>query len=489
MNSEIEEWNRAIEDKLDSSGHRALVIVLRIAGTLSVLGACYIIEDIVKDAARRKATKNRIMVLMSACDFLNQFLNSVIGPAMVPKGIGVPGAVGNQFTCDIQGFLAYVTGAASGLYNVSLAICYLLMVRYRNTDEQLRKLEPYFLYSPIIMCLLMSIAGLPCQIYNFGGGLTCFIGASPIECDNAESPIECERGKMYIYWNYANVVVIFSSACTISFCMIKIYSAVLQQDRRGDWFRFPSSSSAISNANGISRASTNVNIGRHSSADPSRELSNAMRLQGLWYSGAFLFTFFPLMLYFIWNIDAFYLLVLFTFNLLGFTNAVIYIRPRFLKFRRDYPDVCISSSIWHSIARTRPAAAGGTNSRSAIVSSSSSLCVSLEPLFSRMKSIITRRSSNQSMPSGVQNEADLVTVKEEGIASRPKKKDKDEQSFLIVEDGECNQEQVVVDDESGFEKECRYNVDQAEGGDLEAVLEARTDITGIQKQDDEKETT
>ena len=220
MDSEIEEWNRArIEDRLDSSGYRTF---LRIAGTLSVLGAGYIIQDIVKNAARRKATKNQIILFMSACDFLNQFFYSVIGPAMVPKGIGVPGAVGNQFTCDIQGFLAYVTGAASGLYNVSLAICYLLMVRYRNTDEQLRKLEPYFSYPPIIMCLLMSIAGLPCQIYNFGGGLTCFIGASPIDCDNVESPIECERGKMYIYWNYANVVVIFSSACTIiSFCMTK----------------------------------------------------------------------------------------------------------------------------------------------------------------------------------------------------------------------------------------------------------------------------
>jgi hypothetical protein len=93
-----------------------------------------------------------------------------------------------------------------------------------------------------------------------------------------------------------------------------------------------------------------------------------------------------------------------------------------------------------------------------------------------MKSIITRRSSNHSVPPGVRNEADLVTVKEEGIASsRPKKKDKDEQSFLIVEVGECNQEQVVVDDEGGFEKECRFNVDQEEGGDLESVLEAKTD--------------
>ena len=102
MDSEIEEWKRErIEDRLDSSGYRTF---LRIAGTLSVLGAGYIMQDIVKDAARRKATKNRIILLMSACDFLNQLFHSVIGPAMVPKGIGVPGAVGNQLTCDIQGF-------------------------------------------------------------------------------------------------------------------------------------------------------------------------------------------------------------------------------------------------------------------------------------------------------------------------------------------------------------------------------------------------
>ena len=41
-------------------------------------------------------------------------------------------------------------------------------------------------------------------------------------------------------------------------------------------------------------------------------------------------------------------------NVLGFTNAVIYIRPRFLKFRKDFPAVSISSSVWHTLARTGP---------------------------------------------------------------------------------------------------------------------------------------
>jgi hypothetical protein len=498
MDSEIEEWNRArIEDILDSSGHRTF---LRIAGILTVICAGYIIQDVVKDAGRRKATKNRIILLMSVCDFLNQLFHSVIGSAMVPKDTGVPGAAGNQISCDVQGFVAYVGGAASGLYNVSLAICYLLMVRYRYTDEQLRKLEPYFLYPPIIMCLLMSIAGLPFQIYNFGGNLTCFIGASPIDCNNIESPVECERGKMYMYWNYANAVVIFLAACTISFCMIKIYLAVLQQDRSGDWFRFPASSNTISSStNGISsrattRANNNVND-RHSNANPSRELSNMIRMQGLWYSVAFFLSFFPLMLYFIWKITAFYLLAFFTFNLIGFTNAVIYIRPRFLKFRRDHPTVGIGSSIWHTIARTRPAPGGTTNSRSAI-SSSSSLWVSLKTFLSRMKSIITRRASIDT-PSGVQHdETDLVTTEQDEGIAKPNNRNSnnskkgEQESALGVEHSECNQEQVVVVDEGGFEKdECQqYSVDQGGDGDLEAVLETKTDITGIQKHEDEKET-
>jgi hypothetical protein len=415
---------------------------------------------------------------MSACDFLNQFFHSVIGPAMVPKGIGVPGAVGNQLTCDIQGFLAYATGAASGLYNVSLAICYLLIVRYRYTDEQLRKLEPYFFYPPVSMFLLMAIAGLPFQIYNFNGQKTCFIGASPIDCDNVDSPIECERGTIYMYWNYANAFVIFLAACAIIFCMIRIYSAVLKQDRSGDRFRFRMSSSA--------RASANVNNGpRRSALDRSRELSNTMKSQGLWYSGAFLFTFFPLMLRFIWHIDAIHVLVSFTFHLIGFTNAVIYIRPRFLKFRRDYPAVGIGSSISHTITRTRPAATGGTNSTSA-TPSSSSLRVSLEAFLSRMKSIVSRRSSIDT-PSGVQNETDLVPAEQEEGIARPTKS-KGEQSSLTIEHTECHQEQLIVVDEGGFEEECRYSVDQEEDGDLEDFLATKTDITCIQKQEDEKDT-
>ena len=343
---EIKEWNRLIEAWINSSERQSLTIAARIAGMLTILGAGYIIHDIVKDAARRKSTKNRIIFLMSSCDFLNALVHATIGPAMVPKGIGVPGAVGSQLTCEVQGFVANITGMASGSYNCSLALCHLLMVRYEYSDERLRKLEPYFLYLPIIYSLVVAISGLPFGIYNYYGTYSCFMCASPLYCDKPESPIECDRGELYIYWLYLIGVVVCIQACAIIFCMVKMYTAVLQREQSGDRFRLFAS-----------RSSFNV---PRPNVERNRTLSNTIGIQGLWYSGAFLFTFVPPMIFVLWWQNYWANLIgLFTFHLMGFTNAVIYVRPRFLKFRRDFPSLDIGLSLWCTLVRKRPAPVDG----------------------------------------------------------------------------------------------------------------------------------
>ena len=171
VNGEMEEgkWNEEVETWLNSSERRAIEIIARSVGIFTVLGAVYIIQDITKDAERRKRTKNRIMLFMSICDLIAVFFGSVIGTTMVPKWTGVPGAVGNQLSCDVQGFLSYASGSASGLFNISLALCYLLMVRHKYSDERLHELEPYFLYTPLVLSIMLAITGLPFEIYNFYG--------------------------------------------------------------------------------------------------------------------------------------------------------------------------------------------------------------------------------------------------------------------------------------------------------------------------------
>ena len=130
------------------------------------------------------------------------------------------------------------------------------------------------------------------------------------------------------------------AACTIIVCMVKMYRATLHRERSGDQFRF-------------SRPSANDN--------QSRNLSNTMRSQGSWYSGAFLFTFFPgLLLVLGINVEyiskrsAQLLLVSLPLNVMGFNNAVMYVRPRFLKFCREHPNLGVVSSLWYTLVRARP---------------------------------------------------------------------------------------------------------------------------------------
>ena len=72
---------------------------------------------------------------------------------MAPKDNDMPGAIGNDTTCTISGFTAFSCLMASSVFNVSLAICYLLIVKYEYSDERLCKLESYFLTIPILVSL------------------------------------------------------------------------------------------------------------------------------------------------------------------------------------------------------------------------------------------------------------------------------------------------------------------------------------------------
>jgi hypothetical protein len=269
---------------------------------------------------------------------------------MGPKEIGAPGSIGNVTTCTIQGFMILSSATSSAYYNVTLALCYLLIVRYQYSDEQLRKLEPYFLWIPIGMGLLIAIAGLFLDIYNFNGD-RCFIAPRPYGCTSDGSPFECEAASgFYNLWYLFTSIEILIAACFIIGCMIMMYSTTLQRERSGDRFRFSTIFTATTTT-----ATENDDMNRQSARPfrTHRNLSQTMKAQGLWYSGAYLISFLPVLLASF--IKQYWLgVMMVTIDMLGFTNAVIYIRPRFLKFRRNCPDIGIGSSLWHTLVRTRP---------------------------------------------------------------------------------------------------------------------------------------
>ena len=84
----LDSWNGIVEEVLDYSEFRAVRICGRVAGCLTLLGSSYIIQDILKDATRRKATKNRIVLFMSLCDLATSLVDSIPQNMWAPRNMG-----------------------------------------------------------------------------------------------------------------------------------------------------------------------------------------------------------------------------------------------------------------------------------------------------------------------------------------------------------------------------------------------------------------
>ena len=356
---DIEEWNENIEAWIKSSERHSLLLTARVAGIMSILGAGYIIQDIVKDPARRTVTRNRIMVVMSTCDLLDALVHAVLAPFLVPKETGIPEAMGNELTCTIQGFFSFVVATTSPCLNVSLAICYTLMLHNQFSEDRLQKFDHYFLLLPMAY-FLVGITGLPFNIYNFYGSYTCFIRASPLYCDKPESPVECERGEFYMYWYYLNGAVVTLFTVIIIFCMNRMYTTALQNEQLSSHQSPPYSSRNLSSCICWRSERHHVQEGN---------ISRMLREQGLWYSGAFIVTFIPPTIFTLWETYWTHFFCVVTFHLVGFTNALIYIRPRFIRFRRDFPALGCGSSLWYTLTRKNPPNTNSIANESTMISS------------------------------------------------------------------------------------------------------------------------
>ena len=129
--------------------------------------------------------------------------------------------------------------------------------------------------------------------------------------------------------------MIVVSVGTIVTALFKLYKELYSQEEQILGLRM-SANSALSNQ--------------------SRILSAAAKRAGLWYSAAYLVTFFPISISFFWKPSPFWLqvMVAFSFHLIGFCNAFVYARPMCLVFRRRYPNQNWFWTFVHVVCRTEP---------------------------------------------------------------------------------------------------------------------------------------
>jgi hypothetical protein len=178
-------------------------IIYRTSGSVSTIASICLIVHILRSHHGLSTTYHRLMFGLCIGDIMSSFAYA-LGSTMVPKEMNyfLPSAQGNMTTCTAQGFLLTVGGPTANLYNCSICLYYLSIIRYNKKDEYIRnKLEPWFHGISIIFPLVVGFILMAMKGYNVRNS-ACVVGPNdPPHCigyENGDTPegfsIPCGRG-------------------------------------------------------------------------------------------------------------------------------------------------------------------------------------------------------------------------------------------------------------------------------------------------------
>lgn len=300
--------------ELNTTQQRAIALAPKFTAAFSIPCSIFLIYEVVCDYQKGKVTPiKRILVGMSVIDVLSSsgwFLSTWA----VPKG-SFAFSAGNRATCSYQGFLLQLAVGAP-LYNSSLALFYLLIIKFRWTDERLRKVE-YWVHGFILLFAIgTSILLLPLKQYNHIGAV-CWVIGDPKECKTSsfqDSDILCERGKhAWLYGIFLFYLPLW--VCVIACCFSMGYIYMETRRTIGRMHRY-----SVSGRDCHSLSRSDKDSGR-------------VAIQALLYSLTFVITWMPSTLWSVahwFNWSSFWLDLISGFcePLQGFWNLCIFARYR-----------------------------------------------------------------------------------------------------------------------------------------------------------------
>jgi hypothetical protein len=207
---------------------KAMAISPKVASSLSLLGSSFIIWESIQDyrAGKGSSSMKRFLVGMSCVDILSS-IGWFISTWAAPIDTGAPGAAGNEQTCSFQGFLLQIAIGAP-LYNGCLVLNYLLVIKYKWSNAQLLKLEPYLHALIWIWCLGTSIVLLALHLLNFIGPV-CWV-ADPPECFGDYPPSSCGNAKIFATAFFC--VPLWITILTTVYALMNIYFSVRSTTRK-----------------------------------------------------------------------------------------------------------------------------------------------------------------------------------------------------------------------------------------------------------------
>lgn len=241
----------------------------------------------------------------------------------IPRGASIYGAIGNEVTCRAQGFIVQLS-IASPLYNTALSIYYLLVIRYQFSEDEIRKLEPWMHYLTIIFSFSTATLGLALDLYKearFG----CWIAS--------ESTDEFLIFQIAMWLAPLSICLV-----VITISQISIVMEVREAERSG----------------------------RRFSTSRRRSWTDQVCKQSFWYVGTFYATWIvPGVFLFLWKFSPdtssaqwFGIPVAILTPLQGCFNAMVYFRPRYIRYKRKHPEAASKKIFVCTLMKALPTCRG-----------------------------------------------------------------------------------------------------------------------------------
>lgn len=222
---------------------RALIVVPAVTGSISFTSSLTIIIMILRSSVKLSTTYRRLIFAVSVFDLL-QSLTQVASTLPMPASM-IWGAIGNNTTCELQGFLAVIGAGCSILYSLSITVYFLLVIKFNISNEIIKKkYEPFLHAIPITYVFTVAFYIYATSSYNPSGTL-CWISHRPTNC-NLNSEVECVTSLINLKrWLAAGIPVFtaFILNCVIMFVLwlTEYTNFIKNRNRRLSFIGAPSS--------------------------------------------------------------------------------------------------------------------------------------------------------------------------------------------------------------------------------------------------------
>jgi hypothetical protein len=196
-----------------------------LAGILSTLASATLGFMILKSEPKLRTPLRRMLFCLSLSDIF-QSMSSVIGPIATPAVPKVEEQyaylflkLGNQQTCDLQGFMIMFGSTSCAIYTLGLCIYYLSVIKFSKSDKDFSTdIERKFHVIGFMFSFGTSIFYVANGLYNsLPDGNMCFAIESPSGCID-DPDVECVRGsqarELVLYITFIPIMIICAAIQT-----------------------------------------------------------------------------------------------------------------------------------------------------------------------------------------------------------------------------------------------------------------------------------